>query len=85
MSTSLLYHAYGLRGYREQSIDFEDGSIRLLIAQNPDTPMLLQLRLAGGDAGRGGVASLALAAHRLQAGVDRVGCPPAAVTPRQGM
>ena len=37
MSTSLLYHAYGLRGYREQRIDFEDGSVRFVIAQNPDT------------------------------------------------
>jgi transposase len=37
MSTSLLYHAYGLRGYHQERIDFEDGSIRFVIAQNPDT------------------------------------------------
>ena len=37
MSTSLLYHAYGLRGYREQCIDFEEGTIRFVIAQNPET------------------------------------------------
>ena len=37
MSTSLLYHAYGLRGYHQQRIDFENGTIRLVIAQNPDT------------------------------------------------
>ena len=37
MSTSLLYHAYGLRGYRQRRIDFEKGNIRFVISQNPDT------------------------------------------------
>ena len=37
MSTSLLYHAYGLRGYHQQRIDVEKGSIRFVIAQNPNT------------------------------------------------
>jgi transposase len=33
MSTSLLYHAWGLVGYRQQRIDFQDGAIRLVLAQ----------------------------------------------------
>jgi transposase len=37
MSTSLLYHAYGLRGYRQQRIDFEEGVVRFVITQDPDT------------------------------------------------
>ena len=37
MSTSLLYHAYGLRGYRQDRIDFEHGAVRFVITQNPDT------------------------------------------------
>jgi transposase len=36
MSTSLLYHAYGLRGYRQRRIDFDEGTIRFVIDQNPD-------------------------------------------------
>lgn len=37
MSTSLLYHAWGLRGYQEQRIDFQEGAIHFSITQNPDT------------------------------------------------
>ena len=37
MSTSLLYHAWGLRGYRQQAIDFDDRTIVFRIQQNPDT------------------------------------------------
>jgi transposase len=37
MSTSLLYHAWGLLGYREVRIDFQDGAIRFVIAPDPDT------------------------------------------------
>jgi transposase len=37
MSTSLLYHACGLRGYRQQRIDFEQGAVRFVISQDPDT------------------------------------------------
>ena len=37
MSTSLLVHAWGLHGYRQQRIDFEDGNIRFVITPNPAT------------------------------------------------
>lgn len=37
MSTSLLYHAWGLRGYRHQRFDYRDGALHLVVAQNPDT------------------------------------------------
>ena len=33
MSTSLLYHAWGLVGYRQERIAFQDGTIRLVMAQ----------------------------------------------------
>jgi transposase len=37
MSTSLLYHSQGLRGYRQERIDFQAGAIQFVISQNPDT------------------------------------------------
>lgn len=37
MSTSLLYHAWGVRGYQEVSIVFDEGVIRFNIEQNADT------------------------------------------------
>jgi transposase len=37
MSTSLLYHAWGLRDYHQQAIDFGEGQIVFRIQQNPDT------------------------------------------------
>jgi transposase len=37
MSTSLLYHGWGLRGYRHVAIFYEEAMIRFSIEQNPDT------------------------------------------------
>jgi len=37
MSTSLLYHAWRLRGYRYQRTEFNGGGIDFVIEQNPDT------------------------------------------------
>lgn len=33
MSTSLLYHAWGLRGYRHQRTEYRDGKVHFHIAQ----------------------------------------------------
>jgi transposase len=37
MSTSLLYHGWGVRGYQELAIGFQQGAIRFSIEQNPGT------------------------------------------------
>jgi transposase len=37
MSTSLLYHGWGVRGYQQTAIVFEEGMVRFVIEQNPDT------------------------------------------------
>lgn len=37
MSTSLLYHGWGVRGYQELAIGFEQGTILFSIEQNSDT------------------------------------------------
>jgi transposase len=37
MSTSLLYHGWGVRGYDELSISFEQGKVCFRIEQKPDT------------------------------------------------
>ena len=37
MSTSLLYHGWGLRGYRYLRSEFSGGRIEFVIEQNPDT------------------------------------------------
>jgi transposase len=36
MSTSLLYHAWGLRGYRLEATDFTEGTIVFRVRQNPE-------------------------------------------------
>lgn len=36
MSTSLLYHAWGLRGYRLEATEFTEGTIVFRVRQNPD-------------------------------------------------
>ena len=37
MSTSLLYHGWGVRGYQEVAICFHDAAVHFSIVQNPDT------------------------------------------------
>ena len=37
MSTSLLYHGWGVRGYQHVATFFEEGVVRFRVAQNPDT------------------------------------------------
>ena len=37
MSTSLLYHGWGMRGYHELAIGFQDAAIQLVVEQNADT------------------------------------------------
>ena len=37
MSTSLLYHGWGVRGYQQVAIFFEEGRVRFGIEQDPDT------------------------------------------------
>jgi transposase len=37
MSTSLLYHGWGVRGYRQVAIGFEEGMVRFVIEQDPET------------------------------------------------
>ena len=37
MSTRLLYHAWGLRGYTQQAIDFEEGAVVFRIRQDSQT------------------------------------------------
>jgi transposase len=53
MSTSLLYHAWGLHGYRLQATDFADGAIVFRIQQNADT--LCCAHCGGRDVQRQGV------------------------------
>ena len=37
MSTSLLYHGWGIHGYRELAIRFQEGVVRFSVEQDPDT------------------------------------------------
>ena len=37
MSTSLLYHAFGVRGYKHVNVQFEKGAVIFTIAQDPST------------------------------------------------
>ena len=37
MSTSLLYHGWGVRGYRQVAVDFGEGMIGFRVEQDPDT------------------------------------------------
>jgi transposase len=37
MSTSLLYHGWGVRGYQQVAIRFEEGMIRFVVEQDPHT------------------------------------------------
>lgn len=37
MSTSLLYHGWGVRGYTHRSTTFREGTIRFSVEQNPDS------------------------------------------------
>jgi transposase len=37
MSTSLLYHGWGVRGYQQAAIVFEEGMVRFVVEQNHDT------------------------------------------------
>lgn len=37
MSTSLLYHGWGVRGYQQAAIAFEEGMIRFVVVQDPET------------------------------------------------
>ena len=47
MSTSLLYHAFGIRGYRYVRTDYLEGEVIFTIEQPRATPSLLRLRLGG--------------------------------------
>lgn len=44
MSTSLLYHGWGVRGYHPMAIGFRDAAIQLVIEQNADTFWCSQCR-----------------------------------------
>src|SRR5262249_56212982 len=37
MSTSFLYHAFGIRGYRYVRTDYQDGQVIFTIEQEPET------------------------------------------------
>ena len=37
MSTSLLYHAFGIRGYEYTRTDYQDGQVIFTIHQEPET------------------------------------------------
>jgi transposase len=37
MSTSLLYHGWGVRGYQQAAIVFEEGMVRFIVEQDSDT------------------------------------------------
>src|SRR5271155_1694640 len=37
MSTSLLYHAFAIRGYQYQRTDYQDGRVIFTIQQKPET------------------------------------------------
>ena len=37
MSTSLLYHAFGIRGYQYTRTDYQDGQVIFTIHQEPET------------------------------------------------
>ena len=37
MSTSLLYHAFGIRGYQYTRSDYQDGQVLFTIQQEPRT------------------------------------------------
>ena len=45
MSTSLLYHAFGIRGYEYVRTDYQGGEVIFTIHQDPDDLPLLGLRL----------------------------------------
>ena len=44
MSTSLLYHGFGVRGYRYARTDFLEGEVVFTIEQDRDASSLLRLR-----------------------------------------
>src|ERR1700690_3189552 len=37
MSTSLLYHGWGVRGYRELAVSFQEGQVHFSVEQTPGT------------------------------------------------
>lgn len=55
MSTSILYHGFGIRGYKYQSSSFNGGKITLAISQNTD-PILCSNCYSTDIVRRGGVA-----------------------------
>ena len=64
MSTSLLYHAFGIRGYEYVRTDYQGGEVIFTIQQDPDDLPLLGLRLPRGHLPRPRRAPLPLPAHR---------------------
>ena len=79
MSTSLLYHAWGLRGYTHQATDFAQGTIVFCIRPNPD--LWCCGHCGGTDVRRAGVIvrqfrGLPIGGHpvRLELPVQRLWC-----------
>ena len=64
MSTSLLYHAFGIRGYDYVRTDYQDGEVIFTIRAGPRRLPLLGLRLPRGHLPRPRRAPLPRPAHR---------------------
>ena len=63
MSTSLLYHAFGIRGYQERRVDFIEGSV-LFVSTTPAEVPLSRMRVGGSPRPGAHGAFLADGAHR---------------------
>ncbi len=67
MSTSLLYHAFGIRGYDYVKTDYREGRVVFTIHRRPHTyrcPLCGSRRVAPGDARSGPFGLCPLAASR---------------------
>ena len=64
MSTSLLYHAFGIRGYQYTRTQYQGGRIFFTIHQGPESCCLLLLRLGTGHPPRPSRAPIPIPAYR---------------------
>ena len=75
MSTSLLYHAFGIRGYQYIRTDYQDGQTIFTIHQEPETCRCSACGSARGQVARSRRAALPNPAHRQPDHVRRPAHP----------